>query len=97
MGWEGVTVMDQRVRFIAEYLNRFFPVNEFEKAGFSSIYNGFIDWSFINFSIVKSNYVAISCNLSYQHLCPIVKGRKNFSRGATSSTAWGPSFSRVSV
>ena len=28
MGWEGVTVMDQRVRFIAEYLNRFFPVNE---------------------------------------------------------------------
>jgi transposase InsO family protein len=28
MGWEGVTVMDQRVRFIAEYLNEFFPVNE---------------------------------------------------------------------
>ena len=28
MGWRGVTVMDQRVRFIAEYLNRFFPVNE---------------------------------------------------------------------
>jgi len=21
MGWEGVTIMDQRIRFIAEYLN----------------------------------------------------------------------------
>ena len=28
MGWEGVTIMDQRIRFIAEYLNEFFPVNE---------------------------------------------------------------------
>jgi transposase len=28
MGWKGVTVMDQRVRFISEYLNGYFPVNE---------------------------------------------------------------------
>ncbi|MCX5806712.1 MAG: hypothetical protein NT010_11730 [Proteobacteria bacterium] len=28
MGWEGVTIMNQRVRFIAEYLNEYFPVNE---------------------------------------------------------------------
>ena len=26
MGWKGVTVMDQRVRFIAEYLNEFLRV-----------------------------------------------------------------------
>ena len=25
MGWKGVTVMDQRVRFIAEYLKGYFP------------------------------------------------------------------------
>jgi transposase InsO family protein len=28
MGWKGVTVMDQRVRFISEYLDGYFPVNE---------------------------------------------------------------------
>jgi hypothetical protein len=28
MGWEAVTVMDQRVRFIAEYLKGYFPFNE---------------------------------------------------------------------
>jgi len=28
MGWEAVTIMNQRVRFIAEYLNEYFPVNE---------------------------------------------------------------------
>jgi len=28
MGWKGVTVMDQRVRFIAEYLKGYFPFNE---------------------------------------------------------------------
>jgi len=28
MGWKGVTVMDQRVRFIAEYLEGYFPFNE---------------------------------------------------------------------
>ena len=28
MGWEGVTIMDQRVRFIAEYLKGYFPFNE---------------------------------------------------------------------
>jgi len=27
MGWKGVTVMDQRVRFIAEYLKGYFPFN----------------------------------------------------------------------
>jgi hypothetical protein len=24
MGWKGVTIMDQRIRFIAEYLNGYF-------------------------------------------------------------------------
>lgn len=28
MGWKGVTVMGQRVIFISEYLNGYFPVNE---------------------------------------------------------------------
>ena len=28
MGWKGVTVMDQRVRFIAEHLKGYFPFNE---------------------------------------------------------------------
>jgi transposase InsO family protein len=28
MGWKGVTIMDQRVRFIAEYLKEYFPFNE---------------------------------------------------------------------
>ena len=28
MSWKGVTIMDQRIRFISEYLNAFFPVNE---------------------------------------------------------------------
>lgn len=28
MGWQGVTIMDQRVRFIAEYLRGYFPFNE---------------------------------------------------------------------
>jgi putative transposase len=28
MGWKGVTIMDQRVRFIAEYLKGYFPFNE---------------------------------------------------------------------
>jgi putative transposase len=28
MGWKGVTVMDQRVRFIAEYWRGYFPFNE---------------------------------------------------------------------
>lgn len=28
MSWKGVTVMDQRVRFISEYLNKYFPFNE---------------------------------------------------------------------
>ena len=28
MGWKRVTVMDQRVRFIAEYLKSYFPFNE---------------------------------------------------------------------
>jgi hypothetical protein len=28
MGWKGVTVMDQRVRFISEYLDGYYPVNE---------------------------------------------------------------------
>ena len=28
MGWKGVTVMDQRVRFIAEYLKGYFPFSE---------------------------------------------------------------------
>lgn len=28
MGWKGVTVMDQRIRFIAEYLEGYFPVSE---------------------------------------------------------------------
>ena len=28
MSWKGVTVMDQRVRFIAEYLEGYFPFNE---------------------------------------------------------------------
>jgi transposase-like protein len=28
MGWKGVTIMDQRVRFIAEYLKGCFPFNE---------------------------------------------------------------------
>lgn len=28
MSWKGVTVMDQRVRFIAEYLNGYFPFAE---------------------------------------------------------------------
>ena len=26
MGWKGVTVMDQRIRFIAEYLKGYFPL-----------------------------------------------------------------------
>jgi hypothetical protein len=29
MGWEGVTIMDQRVRFIAEYLRDFFLSRSF--------------------------------------------------------------------
>ena len=28
MSWKGVTVMDQRVRFISEYLNQYFPFSE---------------------------------------------------------------------
>ena len=28
MSWEGVTVMDQRVRFIGEYLKGYFPFSE---------------------------------------------------------------------
>jgi len=28
MGWKGVTIVDQRVRFIAEYLKEYFPFNE---------------------------------------------------------------------
>lgn len=28
MGWKGVTVMDQRIRFISEYLEGYFPVSE---------------------------------------------------------------------
>lgn len=28
MGWRGVTVMDQRIRFIAEYLEGYFSFNE---------------------------------------------------------------------
>jgi putative transposase len=28
MGWKGVTIMDQRVRFIAEYMKDYFPFNE---------------------------------------------------------------------
>jgi len=28
MGWEGVTVMDQRIRFISDYLEGFFPFSE---------------------------------------------------------------------
>ena len=28
MSWKGVTVMDQRVRFISEYLNAYFPFTE---------------------------------------------------------------------
>src|SRR4030043_2449198 len=28
MSWQGVTVMDQRVRFIAEYLKGYFPFSE---------------------------------------------------------------------
>ena len=28
MSWEGVTVVDQRVRFIGEYLKGFFPFSE---------------------------------------------------------------------
>jgi transposase len=28
MGWKGVTVMDQRVRFMGEYLEGYFPFNE---------------------------------------------------------------------
>jgi transposase InsO family protein len=28
MGWKGVTVMDQRIRFISEYLDGYYPVNE---------------------------------------------------------------------
>lgn len=28
MGWEGVTIMDQRVRFIAEHLRGYFPFKE---------------------------------------------------------------------
>ncbi len=28
MAWKGVTIMDQRVRFISEYLDRFFSVAE---------------------------------------------------------------------
>jgi transposase-like protein len=28
MSWKGVTVMDQRIRFIAEYLEGYFPFNE---------------------------------------------------------------------
>ncbi len=28
MGWRGVTIMDQRIRFISEYLNGFFPFSE---------------------------------------------------------------------
>ena len=28
MGWKGVTIMDQRVRFIAEYMKDCFPFNE---------------------------------------------------------------------
>jgi hypothetical protein len=28
MGWKGVTIMDQRVRFIGEYLRGYFPFNE---------------------------------------------------------------------
>jgi putative transposase len=28
MGWEGVTIMDQRVRFIGEYLRGYFPFKE---------------------------------------------------------------------
>lgn len=28
MSWKGVTIMDQRVRFISEYLNGYFPFNE---------------------------------------------------------------------
>ncbi len=28
MGWKGVTIMDQRVRFIAEYLKGYFPFIE---------------------------------------------------------------------
>ncbi len=27
MGWKGVTIMDQRVRFIAEYLKGYFRFN----------------------------------------------------------------------
>lgn len=28
MGWKGVTIMDQRVRFIAEYIKDYFPFSE---------------------------------------------------------------------
>jgi transposase len=28
MGWKGVTIMDQRIRFIAEYMKDYFPFNE---------------------------------------------------------------------
>ena len=28
MGWKGVTIVDQRVRFIAEYLRNYFPFSE---------------------------------------------------------------------
>ncbi len=28
MAWKGVTIMDQRVRFISEYLDRYFAVAE---------------------------------------------------------------------
>jgi hypothetical protein len=28
MGWKGVTIMDQRVRFIAEHLKGYFRFNE---------------------------------------------------------------------
>ena len=28
MGWKGVTVMDQRVSFISEYLKNYFPFSE---------------------------------------------------------------------
>jgi transposase len=28
MSWKGVTIMDQRIRFISEYLNGYFPTKE---------------------------------------------------------------------
>ena len=28
MSWKGVTIMDQRIRFVSEYLNDYFPFSE---------------------------------------------------------------------